>query len=455
MKRRRLVIIIAIFASFVAFLDGSVINVALPVISRELGGGVSTQQWIVDAYAITLGALMLTAGSLSDIFGRKKILIYGLIGFGTTSIMCAIAPTDVVLILSRALQGLAGALLVPSSLALIISEFSGKAQAKAIGTWTAWTGIAFLIGPLLGGFLVDVGSWRWIFAINVLPIALTLLLLNRLKTVADTTAKPKIDLVGSLLAAAGLGGTVFALIEGRNFGWDNPLIYGSFIGGLALLIGFVMYEQRASHPMLPLNLFKTRNFAVGNIATISIYGGLSIATFVLAVFLQQVGKYSALEAGLALLPVTIIMFFLSSRFGALSGKFGPRLFMGIGPIIAGIGFLLMLFVDSSVNYWTVLPGVLAFGLGLSMTVAPLTSAILGSISGQQAGIGSAVNNAISRIAGLVTIALIGIVTGPLTSVEAFDRGILLTAGLLMTGGLISLAGIRNHTPLNHKTTSVL
>jgi EmrB/QacA subfamily drug resistance transporter len=443
MKRDHLIVLIAILASFVAFLDGSVINVALPVISRELGGGVATQQWVVDAYAITLGALMLTAGSLSDIFGRRKILVFGLVGFAVASILCAVSPTDTVLIVARAVQGIAGALLVPSSLALIISEFSGKAQGKAIGTWTAWTGIAFLVGPLLGGFLVDHGSWRWIFAINVLPIAMTLGLLAKLTTKADSSTRAKVDVMGSVLAAVGLAGTVFSLIEVRNLGWDDPRIFASFIIGMAMLVAFILYERRARQPMLPLELFNVRNFAVGNVATVAIYGGLSIATFVVAIFLQQVGQYSALESGLALLPVTILMFFLSSRFGALAGTFGPRLFMGVGPIIGATGFLLMLLVGPDVSYWSVLPGILLFGLGLSVTVAPLTSAILGSISDRQAGIGSATNNAVSRVAGLVTIALVGIVTGPLTSVASFQRGILLTAALLLTGGIISLIGIEN------------
>lgn len=443
MKRDRLIVLIAILASFVAFLDGSVINVALPVISRELGGGVATQQWVVDAYAITLGALMLTAGSLSDIFGRRKILVFGLVGFAVASILCAVSPTDTVLIVARAVQGIAGALLVPSSLALIISEFSGKAQGKAIGTWTAWTGIAFLVGPLLGGFLVDHGSWRWIFAINVLPIAVTLGLLAKLTTKADSSTRAKVDVTGSVLAAVGLAGTVFSLIEVRNLGWDDPRIFASFIIGMTMLVAFILYERRARQPMLPLELFNVRNFAVGNVATVAIYGGLSIATFVVAIFLQQVGQYSALEAGLALLPVTILMFFLSSRFGALAGTFGPRLFMGVGPIIGAAGFLLMLIVGPDVSYWAVLPGILLFGLGLSVTVAPLTSAILGSISDRQAGIGSATNNAVSRVAGLVTIALVGIVTGPLTSVASFQRGILLTAALLLAGGIISLIGIEN------------
>lgn len=441
-----MILAVAILASFVAFLDGSVINVALPAISRELGGGLSTQQWVVDAYLITLGALILTAGSLSDIFGRRRILAVGLVGFGLTSLLCAVAPIDTFLIVARAFQGAAGALLVPCSLALIIASFEGKAQGKAIGSWTGWTGIAFLIGPFLGGLLVDSASWRLIFAINVLPIIVTLWLLFRYIDPDEARkSDERIDIWGSVLAAVGLGGPVYALIEYPHLGWSHPLIYGSLTIGLIALATFFWYERRAPNPMLPLDLFKVRNFSVGNLATTAVYAGLSVATFLLSVFLQQVGHYSALAAGLALVPVTLIMFFLSGRFGGLAGSYGPRLFMTLGPFTAAVGFLAMLGVGNDVNYLMLLPGIIIFGVGLAMTVAPLTSAILSSISQRQAGIGSAVNNAVARVAGLIAIATLGAVTGPITSFEAFSRGIILTSILLVLGGIISWIGIRNQT----------
>lgn len=443
-KQQRLVLWISILASFVAFLDGSVINVALPAIMGELGGGLTTQQWVVDAYMITLGSLMLIAGSLSDLFGRQKILSLGLLGFGAASLLCVFAPTSEFLIISRGLQGVAGALLVPSSLALIISAFKGPAQGKAIGSWTAWTGISFIIGPLVGGLLVDAGSWRWIFAINVIPIAITMWLISRLKHDEQIRESTRLDVLGAALCAVGLGGSVFALIEQPNFGWAHPIIYLPLTIGLLSLAVFFWHETRSSHPMLPLRLFNIRNFAVGNVATLMIYAGLSLATFVLAIFVQQVGGYSATQAGLSLMPVTIIMFLLSGRFGGLSGKFGPRLFMSLGPIIGALGFIAMLAVDSSVSYWTLLPGVLIFGLGLSITVAPLTSAILGSIDERQAGIGSAVNNAVARIAGLIAIAAIGPIVGASLDLNGFHRSALVTAGLLIVGGVISAVGIKNH-----------
>lgn len=443
-KQQRLVLITSILAAFVAFLDIAVINVALPAIADDLGGGLVTQQWVVDAYLITLGALILIAGSLSDLFGRKKILWAGLIGFGATSLLCAIAPTSEILIVSRGLQGAAGALLVPSSLALIIAAFSGTAQGKAIGTWTAWTGISFLIGPLVGGLLVDMYSWRLVFAINVVPIVLTLWLLSKLDISEHRDKTVKLDILGAILCSIGLGGVSYALIEQLHFGWQSPLIYLPLIIGILSLLLFFWHERRTPAPMLPLSLFKVRNFSVGNIATVAIYAALSIATFTVIVFLQQTGGYSAIAAGMAFLPVTLIMFLLSPRFGALAGRYGPRLFMGLGPVVAALGFLSFLVIDSSVDYWTqVLPGVLIFGLGLSLTVAPLTAAILGGISARQAGIGSAVNNAVARIAGLLGIATIGLVTGPSLDLPGFQRGVVAMAILLVVGGVISAIGIQN------------
>jgi EmrB/QacA subfamily drug resistance transporter len=440
--KQRLVLIISILASFLAFLDGSVVNVALPAISRELGGGLAIQQWVSGAYLVTLGSLILVAGSLSDLFGRKKVLLWGVIGFGIASLLCAMAPNAITLIGARALQGVFGALLVPSSLALIIAWFDGPAQAKAIGSWTAWTGISFLIGPLVGGVLVDTLSWRWVFVINIIPTLLTLWLLRRLPS--DKTQPASVDWLGATLCTLGLAGAVFALIEQPQFGWSHPLIYIPLISGLLSFAAFIWWEKRVKQPMLPLALFEVRNFTIGNLATTTIYAGLSVSTFLITIFVQQVGHYSALSAGLTILPVTFIMFFLSSRFGALAGLFGPRFFMAVGPIIAAVGFLLLLSVSTEINYWTqLLPGILVFGIGLSMTVAPLTSAVLGDIDKRHAGIGSAINNAIARIAGLVAIASIGLVIGQDLTLDGFHRGIVVMVILLTFGGIISAIGIRN------------
>jgi EmrB/QacA subfamily drug resistance transporter len=443
-KQQRLVLLVAILASFVAFLDGSVVNVALPAISRDLGGGLSAQPWIVDGYMLTLGTLILIAGSLSDLFGRKRILKLGLIGFGVASVLCALAPSSGALVGARMLQGVAGALLVPSSLAIIMASFDGEAKGRAIGSWTAWTGISFVIGPLLGGFLVDAASWRWIFAINVLPIAVTLALLTRLDQPEQIRENTKVDYVGALLCTFGLGAFVYALIEQTRYGWTNPLILVPLVAGPLLLAAFIVWERHYSSAMLPLSVFRNRNFSVGNVATAAIYGALALATFIIGIFLQQVGGYSAFHAGLALLPVTVVMFFLSPRFGALAGKYGARLFMTAGPLLAALGFLLMLRIGAHVQYWTELfPGVLLFALGLSATVAPLTSAILSNVETKHSGVASAVNNAVSRIAGLITVACIGLFAGSHLDVAGFHRTLLAVAGLMLVGSVISAIGIQN------------
>ena len=443
-REQRLILVIAILASFVAFLDGSVINVALPKISEELGGGLSTQQWVVDAYLITLGSLILLAGSLSDVFGRIVVLRAGLIAFGVASLLIVVAPTAELLILLRAVQGIAGALLVPSSLALIISMFRGAAQAKAIGTWTAWTSASFLAGPLIGGLFVDYLSWRLVFAINVIPIAATLVLLVVLKHKDVRAQGVRLDFLGAGLGVFGLGGPVFALIEQANFGWADPRIFLPFGLGMTSFAAFIWWESRAKAPMLPLGIFRNRNFAWGNIATLFIYAAISMGGFIIVIFLQQVAGYPATIAALAFLPVSLGNVFLSGIFGTLSGRFGPRLFMTVGPIIAGCGYLLLLTMGENVNYWwNVLPGILVFALGISITVAPLTSAILGSIPSVQAGIGSATNNAVARVAGLVAIAMIGVIVAGRLDVESFHRVLLVTAGLLFLGGIMSFVGIRN------------
>jgi len=444
MKDQKLVLWIAILASAIAFLDGSVVNVALPAISQEFGGSFAVQQWVVDAYLLTLGAFMLTAGSLSDLFGRKRILAIGLAGFGITSLFCALAQNSQILIISRGLQGVAGALLVPSSLALIMTGFKENDRPKAIGSWTAWTSIAFIIGPLLGGVLVDTGSWRLVFAINLIPVICTLWLVSKLKIKERIDKNAKLDIPGATLGAIGLGGTVYALIEQSRYGWSNPLIYVSLAIGIVGLIAFVWYENRTKQPMLPLGLFTVRNFSFGNLATLMIYASLSLATFIITIFVQQVGNYTATTAGLSLMPVTIIMTLLSSKFGELSGRHGSRWFMTFGPLIAGVGIFSMLLVNDEVKYFALFPGILLLGLGLSITVAPLTSAVLGSIDEHQSGIASAVNNAVARIAGLVAIAAIGTVIGTSLGLDGFYRSIVVTSGLMIAGGIISAIGIRNY-----------
>ncbi|MFF1574365.1 MFS transporter [Leifsonia sp. NPDC058292] len=443
---QRKVLIVAILASFVAFLDGAVINVALPAISKELGGGLPLQQWVVDGYLVTLGSLILIAGSLSDVLGHKRVLYLGLIGFGVTSLLCAFAPNGVFLVVARALQGVAGALLVPSSLAMIIATFSGAAQAKAIGRWTAWTGVAMIAGPVLGGVFVDTLSWRWVFVINVVPIAITLLLLVTLKQ-EDSGTGGHVDILGAVLGSVGLAGAVYGLIEQGVYGWGSPQVLVPLILGLILLAAFFFWQTRAKQPMLPLGLFRVHNFWVGNISTAFVYGALSFGPLMVTLYLQQVIGFGATEAGLVFIPSTLCMLLLSGLFGSLAGRHGPRLFMAIGPVIASAGFLWLLMMGRDVVYWvSLLPAVLLFGVGLSITVAPLTSAILGAIHPAQAGIGSAVNNAVSRIAGLITVAMAGLIVGQQLDRAGFDRALICTAVLLIAGGVVSAIGIRNHEP---------
>ncbi|MFV9425024.1 MFS transporter [Microbacterium sp. S1037] len=444
-KQQRVVLTIAVLASFVSFLDGTVVNVALPAIARDLGGGLSTQQWVVDAYLVTLGAFILVAGSLSDVLGRVVVLRIGLIGFGITSVAIAAAPTAEFLIVARALQGVAGALLVPSSLALITSTFRGTAQARAIGIWTGATTIAMLAGPLIGGLFVDTLSWRLVFLVNVVPIAVTLWLLLRLGHADHRRPDARVDILGAVLCAAGLGGIVFALIEQPNLGWSSPVIWMPGALGILSFSGFLVRQRFARQPMMPLGLFRSRNFWAGNLATVFVYAALSLNGFVVSVYLQQGAGLPATLAGLASLPSTLLMILLSSRMGALAGKYGPRLFMTFGPLVMAAGALLLLNVRTDFDYWTqVLPGIVVFGLGLTATVSPLTAAVLGAIETERSGIASAVNNAVSRVAGLLAIAAVSAVVGGSLDLDGFHRAAVFTAVLMLLGAASSFLGIRNH-----------
>jgi EmrB/QacA subfamily drug resistance transporter len=494
---KRLTLIACILGSGIVLLDGTVVNVALPTIQRALGGGLAAQQWVVNGYLLTLGSLILIGGSLGDLFGERRVFAIGVGGFGLASALCAGAPSIGVLVGARALQGIAGALLVPSSLAVIVNTFPESERGPAIGSWTAWGAIAGVLGPLAGGELLAVASWRWIFLMNVpLAIGCVTLILTAIPRSAPREADARrVDVTGGLLCALGLGGPVFALIEQPRLGWSSAAVTGPLIAGALLLLVFLAYESRTRDPMLPLGLFRRRNFSAGNIETFAMYAGLSILFFFLILFLQQIGGYSPLKSGLATLPVTVVMFFLSRRFGALADRFGPRLFMGAGPLVAAVGLLLFQSAGVKVDYLSeVLPPLLIFSLGLSMTVAPLTAAVLAG-SEREAGIASGVNNAIARVAGLLGTAAVGAaiassfvsaMSGKLAgatlgraaeaavreakrlplgrpdvhgipaaqahlvkaaaegaSLHAFHLGMAIAAALVAIGGLVGVAGIRN------------
>jgi len=410
-SRKRLALIAAIMGSFVAGLDATVVNVALPAIEEDLGGGLAGQQWVSNAYLLTLGSLILVGGSLGDLFGKRRVFAIGVGGFGVVSLGCALSPSIESLIAFRALQGVFGALLTPSALAIIVAVFTGEERGAAIGSWTAWGGISTVVGPLVGGYLIDVASWRWIFAINVPFVLATLALIYAaIPRVEEGRAQAKVDVIGATLCAVGLAGPVFALIQQPAQGWGSPGVLLPGLGGIAIFAAFLAYEKHTAHPMLELSLFSRRNFAIGNVETFAMYAGLSILFFFLVLFLQQVAGYDALEAGLATLPTTVVMFILSKRMGRLSDRYGPRVFMGGGPLLAACGLLLMLRLDADVNYLTdLLPALLVFALGLSMTVAPLTATVLADADEHNAGVASGINNAIARVAGLLGIAALGAV----------------------------------------------
>jgi EmrB/QacA subfamily drug resistance transporter len=409
---QRLILLACILGSSIALLDSTVVNVALPTIQRELGGGLAGQQWVVNAYLLTLGSLILVGGSLADLFGERRVFALGVGGFGVASLACAAAPTSVALIACRALQGVAGALLTPSALAVIVAVFPRERRGPAIGTWTAWTGVAFVIGPLVGGELLAIGSWRLIFLINLpfVAICLALILAAMPRDARAPGGLARIDFAGAALCAGGLAGPVFALIEQPRLGWGSPAVLAPLLLGAALMAEFIRHESRTSNPMLPLTLFARRNFSAGNLQTLSMYAGLACVTFFLTLFLQQIGGYTPLQSGLATIPITLVMLVLSRRFGALADRFGPRLFMGCGPLLAAVGLALFQRVGAHVDYWgEVLPALLVFSLGLAMTVAPLTAAVLADADERQAGIASAVNNAVARVAALLATAAVGAV----------------------------------------------
>ncbi|HSI80705.1 MAG TPA: MFS transporter [Solirubrobacterales bacterium] len=495
-RDQRLTLIATILGTGIVFLDSTVVNVALPAIQRDLDTGLAGQQWVVEAYLLALVALLLVGGSLGDLYGRRRLFSIGLFGFAVTSVLCAIAPNVELLIAARALQGCAGALLVPGSLAILAATFEGEARGRAVGVWTAWAGISTLIGPAAGGLLIEL-DWRWIFWINVPLLAATIWVTRiAVSESSDPEACPGIDGAGIVLSAVGLGGPILALIEQPTRGWGDPLVWAPLAIGIAALVAFVWWESHTRAPMLELALFRIRNFLVVNLATLCVYASLMGGSFFLTIYLQQVSGYTPFEAGAATTPITILMFFLSSRFGALAGRIGPRLPMGVGPLIAAVGVALLVRVDRDPNYLTdVLPALIPFGVGLSVTVAPLTTTVLDSVPERQAGIASGANNAVSRIAGLLAIAALGaVISGQFTatvdealpagalsaeaaaavedakaqplagangeevpageratvveeitsaSESAFATGIWVSAALMALGGLISLAGVRN------------
>lgn len=446
-----------VLGSAMGFLDATVVNVALPAMGRDLHADVSQLQWVLDGYLLTLAALILLGGSLADRYGRRRIFVAGIVAFTLPSVLCAVAPTAGVLIVARALQGVGSALLTPASLAIIQATYRSDDRAAAIGAWSALTGVASALGPVVGGWLIDVSSWRWIFLLNV-PIGLVVLAATarRVPESRDATATGRLDVLGGVLATAGLAGVTYALIEGPRGAAPLWLTGVVLAAGLAALGAFAVTERRAASPMLPPGLFGATQFLSANAVTFVVYAALGGVFFLLVVFLQTSLGYSPLFAGAATLPVTLLMLVLSSRAGALAQRVGPRLPLTVGPLLLAGGMLLMLRIgvgDAGAEAYAtqVLPAVLVFGLGLATTVAPVTATALAAAPAQHSGVASGVNNAVSRVAQLASVAALPLLAGlggddfqdPRALADGFHTAMFITAGLAVAGALIALTKIRS------------
>jgi EmrB/QacA subfamily drug resistance transporter len=449
-------VLATVLGSGMAFLDGTVVNVALPAIGRDLHSGLAGLQWTLDAYLLTLGALLLLGGAMGDRYGRKRVYVAGLVAFSSASVLCGLAPTLGALIAARAVQGVGGALLVPGSLALLSASFAPEDRGRAVGAWSGLAGAFSALGPFLGGWLVDAVSWRFVFLIN-LPVAVVTVWVVRAHVPesrdAGAAAGGPLDLGGALAATVGLAGVVFALIEGSANG-VTPLIAAAGVVGVAALAAFPFVERRHAEPLVPLDIFRSRQFSGANATTFAVYGAFNGALFLFVVQLQQSLGYSALEAGSAMLPVTALMLTLSARAGRLSQRVGPRLPMTVGPIVAGAGLLLLGRVAPGTHYLTgVLPAVVVFGLGLALTVAPLTAAVMAAVEERHLGVGSGVNNAVARVAGLLSVALLPLAAG-LSGVDpgtvGFAAGVRvalrISAVVCVLGGAVAFASVRRSVP---------
>jgi EmrB/QacA subfamily drug resistance transporter len=443
----RWVIAATVLGSGVAFLDGTVVNVALPSIGRDLHTDVAGLQWTLDAYLVTLTALLLFGGGLGDRIGRKRVFIMGLVAFTVASVGCAAAPNATVLALARALQGAGGAFLVPGSLSILAAGFAEEDRARAIGVWSGLAAISGAVGPFLGGWLVDAASWRFVFLVNVPVTAVTIAITVRHVPESRAEGHAPLDLAGALLASIGLGGACWALIQGPQ-SMDAGVVVAALVG-VGALVAFLVREARHPNPMLPLGLFRSAQFSGANGTTLAVYAALGAAFFMIVLELQLALHYSALESGAALLPVTALMLLLSARSGALAQRIGPRLPMTIGPLLVGIGMLAFTRVHPGAPYVTaVLPGALVFGLGLAVTVAPLTAAVFAAVEPDALGIASGVNNAAARLAGLLAVAVLPAIVrldttlAPSVLTNRVAAAMRICAVLCVIGGVIAWLTVR-------------
>lgn len=435
---------VAIIVSMVAFLDSNVVNLGLPATARELGGGLSLQQWVVDGYLLAVAVSVLPGGSISDLFGRVRVLRVGIVAFGAGSVLAGIASCPTVLIIARLIQGLGGAFLVPGSLALINSVFDRTDRPAAIGSWTAWTSTAFALGPLLGGFAVDFLSWRWTYFLLAIPVVIAFALTFWLSPIPVPAERVPVDVAGAVLSAVGLGVTVYALIDSHRRGWTSPRVATLMVVGIAALLAFVAWERRAPHPMVPLDLFASRNFVGANLATGLVYGGLTLGSIATALYLQEVAGYSAIVAGLITLPNPIVSFLFARRVGRAATRVGPRMFLITGPVVAGVGLLLICPFAHDFDFAThLLPGRLALAAGLVLTITPLSAVNLVSVDPARSGIAAAIQNAVGRTAALTSVACVGfIAAGPLND-ASFVRLLEAAAALYFAGAVVAALTVVN------------
>jgi EmrB/QacA subfamily drug resistance transporter len=448
----RWVLAATVLGSSVAFLDATVVNIALPTIGRDLGAGASGLTWTVNAYTLTLAAFVLVAGSLGDRFGRRRVFMVGAVWFGVASLVCAVATGIGMLVAFRALQGVGGALITPGSLAILQATFRAEDRARAIGAWSGLAGIAGAVGPFLGGWLVEAASWRWIFLINVpVVVAVVVISARHVPESRDLSAAGGLDLPGAGLAAVGLGALTYGLSAWSEQGAGALTVQAPLVLGLLALAVFLLWERRTAEPMLPLGVFAAPRFSATNLVTFVVYAALGGVFFWLVITLQVVSGWSPLTAGLSLLPVTILMLFFSPRAGVLGDRLGPRVPMTVGPLVAAVGVALLMRVgpDASALADVVLP-VTLLGVGLTITVAPLTATVLAAVPAEQAGLASGVNNAVARTGGLVLVAVLPAVTGlggrgfaePAELQPAFRTAMAICAALLALGAVVAAFGLR-------------
>ena len=449
----RWVLLATVLGSAMASIDATVVGIALPAIGHDFNSSLATLQWVVTAYTLTLAGLLLFAGALGDKYGRKRIFVFGVVWFAVASVLCGIAPDSPFLIAARAVQGIGAALLTPGSLAIIEASFAPEDRGRAIGAWSGLSGVGSAIGPFLGGWLIQAVSWRLIFFIN-LPLAVLVVAVSmrHVPESRDPAATGPVDIVGGALVTAGPVGLTYGLIEGPTVGWMKPTPLIALIGGCVLLAAFVWWEHRSPAPMMPLSLFASAQFSAANVVTFAVYGALGGALFLLPIQLIQVSGYTPLQAGISLLPITLIMLALSARSGALAARIGPRLQMTVGPLVIAAGLALFVRIGHGGNYVTeVLPAMLVFGLGLAINVAPLTATVLAAVPAEHAGMASAVNNDVARAASLIAVAVLPAAAGltgasylhPVKFSAGFHTASLIAAGLCVVGGAVAAAFIRN------------